>query len=113
MSDAPRFASPPCLACEMDEAYAGYLPKAELAAALARLAALAEGLPEPERTRWIAGLQPLLPPEPQLPAAAEKDAPTGPADHPGAAVRALLPRIADDGIHARLKRLVEELAPQP
>ena len=93
--------SPPCFACEMDGTYAGFLPPAELAAALTRLLRLAEEGPEPARwrTALTAALRRL--PEP-APAGAEAKA----SDLAGA-VRALLPRIADDRLHAALKALVE------
>ena len=101
MSDEPKGGSPPCLACEMDEAYAGFLPPAELAAALTRLLRLAEAAPPPARDRWRACLKPILAalPEPagDLPAAAGDVV---------AEAAALLPRIADDRVHAALKTIL-------
>ena len=101
MTDEPGGGSPPCLACEMEDAYAGFLPEDELAVALTRLLQLAERAPD--AVRWRAVLEPAisrLPP----PAAISVPMATG-GDLIGEA-RALMPRIADDELHAALKGLV-------
>ena len=101
MSGETEGGSPPCFACEMDEAYAGFLPPAELAAALRRLLRLAEAGPAPTCERWRAVLEPILA---RLPTPADDPLPVaGRLAEQGAA---LLPRIADDRIHAALKALV-------
>ncbi|HLG86382.1 MAG TPA: hypothetical protein VKZ79_04215 [Alphaproteobacteria bacterium] len=105
-SDEETGGSPPCLACEMDEAYAGYLPPDELATALTRLMRLADLAPDAVRARWRAVLQPALArlPQPVGPAATA----ISPADVDLVeAARKLLPRIADDRLHATLKALVQ------
>jgi len=105
MSEKPIPASPPCFACEMDEAYAGYLPKGELAAALERLLTLAAATTQ---GRWQEMLAPIVARLNDSPA---KALPSSQSDLvPGTLeqeARALLPRIKDDGIHAALKRLIE------
>ncbi len=102
MADDEIGGSPPCLACEMDEAYAGYLPPDELAAALMRLMRLADLAPDAVRVQWRAVLEPALA---RLPPAATG---TSPADADLVeAARKLLPRIADDRLHAALKALVQ------
>lgn len=90
--------SPPCLACEMGEAYAGFLPPAELAAEITALLGLVEQARNP--AQWRAVLEAALQrrPPPSGTGTASSDL--------VAATRALLPRIADDRLHAALKALV-------
>lgn len=106
MTDEPPGGSPPCLACEMEDAYAGFLPPDELASALARLLLLAERAPDMIKARWRAVLEPAIRGLP-APAGEAVRAPYG-DDKTGdllGEARALLPRIADDRLHAALKAL--------
>jgi len=98
--------SPPCLACEMDEAYAGFLPAEELAAELLDLLRLADQAPDPVRARWRGVLEPALR---RLPEPADRVSPKRDTMERDltAATRKLLPRIADDRLHAALKSLLQ------
>lgn len=101
-------ASPPCLADRVDDAYAGFLPAGELAAALDRLIALAERDSRQVGQAWRLALGPI---SERLwgrePADPGEPVPGGATDLAEAA-HALLPRIRDDRIHATLKRLLAE-----
>ena len=103
MTDEPGGGSPPCLACEMEDAYAGFLPRDELATALARLLLLTAGEPEAVGARWRAVLEPAIG---WLPPPAPVPAPIAATGDLVAEARALMPRIADDALHAALKGLV-------
>ena len=103
MTDEETGGSRPCFACEMDEAYAGFLPPDELATELARLTRLADSAPGSVRKQWRAVLDPVLAGLPTPAEAARTDTETD-RDLVSAA-RRLLPRIADDRLHAALKAL--------
>ena len=102
-ADEDTGGSPPCLACEMDPAYAGFLPPEELAAELGNLLRLAAATSDPVAGRWRAVLEPALA---QLPTTAATAQPRTGGDLVEAA-RRLLPRIADDRLHAALKVLLQ------
>ena len=101
--DGETGGSPPCLACEMDEAYAGFLPPGELAAEITWLLHLSERIPDPTRGRWRTVLEAALE---RLPSPAGSAIESQHASDLVGATRAFLPRIADDRLHAALKALV-------
>ncbi len=103
MAEEKRCASSPCSADEMDDAYAGYLPPEELAAALERLIALAAVLGPDTTERWRKALRPMPAERPETrQRCADREALR-------AEGRALLPKIRDDRLHAALKTLLSEL----
>ena len=101
-ADEEAGGSPPCFGCEMDAAYAGYLTPEELAAALARLLRLADRTPDRIRRRWHAALDPAIA---QLPNPSEASGPEVEGDLIEMAGK-LMPRIADDRLHAAIKALL-------
>lgn len=111
MTKNPDCASPPCFAREMDEAYAGFLPKDELATTLKHLAALAEQAPEGTRKRWGPVLNSIveLLPAPRRSENALQASVNDAAEALCNEVRALLPQIADDRVRAALEQLLEPI----
>ena len=104
-------ASPPCLAHEMEDSYAGFLPCEELASALDHLIALAQGKPRTVAWRWISALRPIAEAlRAQEETTSDDSALCANAERPDLeeAARALLPQVRDDRIHATLKRLLAE-----
>ncbi|WP_370156728.1 hypothetical protein [Ferrovibrio sp.] len=95
--DSRHPASPACSLDEAPDGYRGYLPPAEIAAAVRAMAARAG---QTGRERLAAGLAAIADGLP--PAAAPA---TAMPDDLAAAFDALLPRIRDNALHARLKAL--------
>ncbi len=110
MSEDPRdepgaaFSSPACAMHEADDAYMGYARRAELAGLLRALLGVQRLLvpDNPEAARWLAILRRHLA---ILDAPSSGDAPA-PAGDPLAALRAMLPRIRDDRLHADLREML-------
>lgn len=84
-----RLASPACSLSEAPDAYRGYLTPAEIAAAAAAIAAALERDGRGDLAKQLRAAFPSLP---------EAE----PAGDIATAFSRLLPRIADDGLHARL-----------
>lgn len=94
MTDAPdKPASPACSLDEAPDSYRGYLTPAEIAV---RAAAIAAALQRDGRRDLAERLRAAFPSLPTASAAAEDVA---------AAFETLLPRIADDRLHARLREI--------
>ena len=97
--DDKELASPACALSEAPEAYRGYLEPAGIAAQLSAIAAALEAAGRKDLAERMAALRRDLPPAAAV--AAVTDIP--------AAFDALLPRIADDRLHAALKAIREAL----
>lgn len=94
--DDEDFASPACALPEAPEGYRGYLPPAEIAA---QVAAIAAALQRNGRSGLAERLRAAM----QLPAD------VNPVVDVAAAFERLLPRIADDALHARLREIRDAL----
>lgn len=98
--DDKKLASPACALSEAPEAYRGYLEPAEIAAQLSAIAAALEAAGRKDLAERMAALRRDLPlAEPAAPAVTDTPA----------AFDTLLPRIADDRLHAALKAIRETL----
>ena len=103
MAEERCSASSPCFAEEMDDAYAGYLPPDELAAAFAQLIRLAESLSPETGAKWRHAL------EDAARDTAIAAAPPAASGSLAEVARALLPQIRDDRLHAALTGLLRGL----
>src|SRR5690606_28131681 len=95
------YSSPACSLAEVEDAYAGYMTRAEVLALLNELTGRAELAPEDRAV--LAGHIRALGGDPG--GAGSTGAPDGP--HLEERIRSALPKIRDDRLHADLRRMAE------